>query len=256
MTGGDLILMARRRAGLSQRELADLVGCRQATIARWEHGDRRPSFGDVQAAAAACALNLDVHLTPQDRSWWPQIAEQLDLAPLDRVRRLSPSPALADQLEQLARDPLPAIVIGEVAGALHGWPLALSDRPLELCVRPNPTWRAPAAPRAATRPGHSQATGQTETALLTPEPPGTAGFGDLARGAVTFQIDAEEVRAAGLLDLLRIADASPDPAARRHALAYQKVLDVHRARQDSAHADQRSPEHRISEWLSRQTPVT
>jgi transcriptional regulator with XRE-family HTH domain len=164
MTGGDFILMARRRAGLSQRELADRVGCRQATIARWEHGDRRPSFGDVQAAAAACALDLDVHLTREDRSWWPQIAEQLDLTPLDRVRRLSPSTAPADRLEQLARERVPAIVIGEVAGALHGWPLALSDRPLELCVRPNPTGRLPAAVRTPAEPGPSTATGQTETA--------------------------------------------------------------------------------------------
>jgi transcriptional regulator with XRE-family HTH domain len=255
MTGGDFILMARRRAGLSQRELADLVGCRQATIARWEHGDRRPSFADVEAAAAACELDLEVHLTRKDRSWWPQIAEQLELTPLDRVRRLSPSSALADQLERLARGAIPAIVLGEAAGALHGWPLALSDGPLELCLRPSPTGRTPAAPRTTAGAGHGRATGQSETALLISKPPGTAGFGDLARGAATFEIDAGEVSAAGLLDLLRIADASPAPDARRHALAYQAVLDVHRARQNPTHADQRGAEERISEWLSRQTPV-
>jgi transcriptional regulator with XRE-family HTH domain len=255
MIAGEFILMARRRAGLSQRQLADLVGCRQATIARWEHGDRRPSFGDVQAAVAACSLDLDVHLTREDTSWWPQIAEQLDLAPLDRVRRLSTSTGLADQLEQLAREAVPAIVIGEVAGALHGWPLALSDRPLELCVHPNPTDQVAAARRRATGPGPSEATGRSEAALLTPKPPGTAGFGDLARGAVTFEIAEGDVRAAGLLDLLRIADASPARGARRHALAYQAVLDVHRARQHRPHADRRSDEERISEWLSRQTPV-
>src|SRR5436305_14618661 len=124
MTGGDLVLMARRRSGLSQRELAERLGCRQATIARWERGVRQPSFADVQAAAAACRLDLDVHLTREDRSWWPQIAEQLDLAPLDRVRRLSPSPALPEWIELLARSPAPGIVLGEAAGALHGWPLA------------------------------------------------------------------------------------------------------------------------------------
>jgi hypothetical protein len=140
-----------------------------------------------------------VHLARQDRSWWPQITEQLDLTQLDRVRRLSRSTALADRLEQLARRGLPAILIGEVAGALHGWPLVLSDGPLELCVPPNPTGRVAAARRAATAIDHDTALARGETALLIPEPPGTAGFGDLARGPVTFEIDAGAVRAAGLL---------------------------------------------------------
>jgi len=62
---------------------------------------------------------------------------------------------------------------------------------------------------------------------------GTAGFGDLARDADTVEIDGGGVRVAGLRDLLRIADASPHPDARRQALAYRAVLDVQRARHES-----------------------
>lgn len=247
--------MARRRGGLSQRELAERLGCRQATIARWEHGDRQPSFADVQAAAAACSLDLDVHLTREDRSWWPQIAEQLDLAPLDRVRRLSPSPVLPERIELLARAPAPAIVVGEAAGALHGWPLVLSDGPLELCVRPDATDAVLAALRAGGGHGGGHADRGATAVVLVLEPPGTTGFGDLARSAVTFEVDGGEVRVAGLLDLLRIADASPAPAARRHALAYRAVLDVHRARQGPTGGQERTAQEGIGEWLSRQTPV-
>src|SRR3954451_17945875 len=101
MRGGDVILMARRRAGLTQRDLADRLGCRQATIARWERGDRQASFEDAQAAVGGCALQIDVQLTVEDRSWWPQIATQLDLDPVERVRQLTPpgSEDLAGALE-------------------------------------------------------------------------------------------------------------------------------------------------------------
>lgn len=61
-------------------------------------------------------------------------------------------------------------------------------------------------------------------------PPGTSGYEDLAGGAETVGVESETVQVAGLLDLLRIGDASLDPGARRHALAYEAVLDVKRAR--------------------------
>lgn len=56
MRSGDYVLMARRRAGLTQRELAERLGVRQATIARWERGDRQVSLEDVEVVAAACGV--------------------------------------------------------------------------------------------------------------------------------------------------------------------------------------------------------
>jgi DNA-binding XRE family transcriptional regulator len=128
--------MARRRACLTQRGLAELIGCRQATIARWERGDRQPSYEDVQAVAKACGLQVDAHLVPADRSWWPQVAVQLELGPLQRVRALT-RPGVFDVIPVLgclAHKQVPAIVIGEVAGALQGWPLVLAGNTVEVCA--------------------------------------------------------------------------------------------------------------------------
>lgn len=75
--------MARQRAGFTQRQLAERLGLRQATIARWERGARQVGVGVVEAVATACALHLDAHLRVDDRSWWPQIALQLERDPLD-----------------------------------------------------------------------------------------------------------------------------------------------------------------------------
>ena len=240
--------MARRRAGLTQRELAEGVGCQQATIARWERGDREPAWEDVQAVAEACGLQVDVHLAGEDRGWWGQIAVQLGLAPVERVRRLR-APGGVDVvpvLESLAGSGVPAIVIGEVAGALHGWPLALGGGAVEVC--------APAAGNTDPTTGAADQIHEALGArlpgdgsvLVTEIPPGTGGFGDLARDAEPIGIstaprgkgartgEPESMGAGGgtvlvasLLDLLRIADASPAGAdGRRHAQAYGAVLDV------------------------------
>lgn len=242
MIGADLVLMSRRRGGLTQRELAERMKCRQATIARWERGDRHPSYDEVEAVARACALQLDAHLTREDCSWWPQIAIQLDHTPLERVRRLTPPGAFdaVPVLEALADSDVPTIVLGEVAGALHGWPLVRGAGTIEVCARGEDALNE--LPSG-------------EQLLVTVLPPATTGFGDLARDAGTVEIDGAEIRVAGLRDLLRIADASPDPDSRRQALAYQAVLDVQHARLEARATDDRGDEEKIEAWLSRQTPV-
>jgi transcriptional regulator with XRE-family HTH domain len=237
MKGGDLISMARRRARFTQRELAERVGCRQATVARWERGDRQASYEDVQLAVRVCGLQLDAHLEREDRSWWPQIAAQLDCEPVERVRRLTPLGVgdVVPVLEALAEIAAPAIVIGEVAGALHGWPLVLGGETVEACARAGED--------------------VTGAVFVTETPPGTAGFGDLARSAKSIEVANGTVQVAGLLDLLRIADASPAPDARRYALAYQAVLDVQRARAEAGPVESSSDQEKIQAWLSQQTPV-
>src|SRR5438128_12020771 len=122
MTGGNVIFMARRRAQMSQRELAGRLGCRQATIARWERGDRQPSYEDVREVADACGLQLDAHLLPEDRSWLPQIAMQLERSPSERVRRLAPAHAneVVALLEVLALVRSWVRLVCEVVGGVTG----------------------------------------------------------------------------------------------------------------------------------------
>lgn len=232
--------MSRRRAGLTQRALAERLGLRQATIARWERGDRQPSFEDAEAAAHACGLQIDVHVAVEDRSWWPQIAAQLELDPLERIRRLTPAASidLAGRLETFAATDPPVIVIGELAGALHGWPLALNTRTIDACARPGAVPSTVAGVK------------------IVEQPPGTWGYGDLARGAELIMIGANAVRVAGLVDLQRIADASSGRDAHRHALALRTVIDVLEARgRAAAGARKRSNAQRLGDWLSEQTPL-
>jgi transcriptional regulator with XRE-family HTH domain len=235
MTGGNLILMARRRAKLTQRELAQRVGCQQATIARWECGDRLASYEDVQNAAAACGLALDVHLAHADRSWWSQIATQLSREPVQRVLGLTPPGGFdaVPVLQVLADTHLPAIVIGEVAGALHGWPLVLGGDAVEICTKAGGSGMGAVI-------AHLKAREIAESAY----------------SAERVEVDGGAVRVASLLDLLRIADASLDPDARRHALAYGAVLDVLYAQRQARSDHELSSEERVEAWLSHQTPVT
>lgn len=253
-----MILMARRRAQLTQRELASQLGCRQATIARWERGDRQPAFQDVQDVVGACGLQLDAHLLPEDRSWWPQIVAQLGRRPVERVRQLSPPGVFVDivaVLKALADARVPVILIGEVAGALHGWPLVLSGNAVEVCALGD------AVGAVLERLGASDAAAGTYELpsggrlVITDAPKGTMGYADLARGSESVEVDGGEVQVAGLLDLLRIADASPDRDARRHALADQAVLDVQRAQAEARPVNGRTDEERIQAWLSEQIPV-
>jgi len=253
-----VILMARRRADLTQRELASRLGCRQATIARWERGDRQPAFQDVQDVVGACGLQLDAHLLPEDRSWWPEIAAQLGRTATERVRQLTSPEVYLDvvaSLEAFADTYAPVIVIGEVAGALHGWPLVLGGEVVEVCAREDAV--GPVLERLQAR-GADSAVHELPSGgrlAVNEVPKGTMGYGDLARGAEAVDVDGGEVQVAGLLDLLRIADASPDPDARRHALAYRAVIDVQHAKDEVRTTDGRSDEERIQAWLSGQIPV-
>ena len=252
--------MARRRGELTQRELAERVGCRQATIARWERGDRQPSYEDVQTVAQACGLQLDAHLALEDRSWWPQIAMQLDRTPIQRVRRLTPPGAfdVLPILRGVAENRASVIVIGEVAGGLHGWPLVLHGDTVEVCLRADGAMSAMLdgfGARQAVDGAYELPWGMGVQLLVTEVPPGTAGFDDLARDADLIKIDRGKVRVAGLRSLLRIADASPYPDSRRHALAYNAVLDVQSAKHEVRVVDGRNDEEKIQAWLSRQIPA-
>ncbi len=83
-TGADLIVEARRRAGLTQRELAERAGTTQSSVARWEAGRSEPSFHNVVRLLRLCGFVLDVHLEPYDdglRDDWSQAQAVLRRTP-------------------------------------------------------------------------------------------------------------------------------------------------------------------------------
>ena len=83
--GNDLVREARRRAALSQRELAARAGTTQSAIARLETGRTTPSFDTVLRLVRLCGLDLEVLLVERDESDWAQASQLLTLSPEDRV---------------------------------------------------------------------------------------------------------------------------------------------------------------------------
>ena len=61
---GQLLQRARRRAGLTQAELARRVGTTQSAIARLERGATSPSFSRLSQLVAACGFELQASLAP------------------------------------------------------------------------------------------------------------------------------------------------------------------------------------------------
>jgi len=88
MTGGLLIAEARKRAGLTQRELGDRLGSHQSVVARWETGRARPDFNTVQRAVRAAGFELGFCLHPADDHDLTLIRRELRLQPHDRLRSL------------------------------------------------------------------------------------------------------------------------------------------------------------------------
>lgn len=80
--------MARRRAGLSQRELARRAGVPQSSISRIERGLVSPTVDTLERLVRACGMELEVLDRPReddvDRTL---IWERLQMSPGERARR-------------------------------------------------------------------------------------------------------------------------------------------------------------------------
>lgn len=94
---GDVLAIARKARGLTQSELADMVGATQPTINRYEAGDREPERETIAALANALgvteqllthgnrfrgALGVDAHMRRQKTtkaSLWRQMEARLNL---------------------------------------------------------------------------------------------------------------------------------------------------------------------------------
>jgi transcriptional regulator with XRE-family HTH domain len=254
MRARDVIVVARRRAGLTQQELGRRLGVPQATVARWESGFSEPKFDAVQRAVGACGYDLTLGFANADRgSWTSLIYEQLRLAPAERVRQLSHDrfdrPAA---LRAIGSSSVRAIVVGEVAGALHGWPLLLARQGgIELLVHPGDLEQA--EDLLAALP-------ERERIRLLDMLPGTSGYADLVRNSVGMDVDGTGVLVAALVDLLRVAYSDGARYSRRLARAFDETLRVsERLRQSPRPAGKRDllsegeAREEVERWLERQT---
>lgn len=63
---GNLIKLARRDAGLSQRELARRAGTSQATLSAYEAGRKSPSLDTLARVVRAAGQDLRIQVVPYD----------------------------------------------------------------------------------------------------------------------------------------------------------------------------------------------
>ena len=86
MVSWAIVQEARRRAGLTQRELAARAHTSQSAIARIERGRQVPSIETLQRILRACDLELRLRIVPRDRHDDDLIDATLDLSPEERIR--------------------------------------------------------------------------------------------------------------------------------------------------------------------------
>jgi transcriptional regulator with XRE-family HTH domain len=85
MTGGLLIAEARKRARLTQAELAGRLESHQSVVARWETGRTSPDFDTVRNAVRAAGFELGVALIPIDDHDLALVRRELGLSPHERL---------------------------------------------------------------------------------------------------------------------------------------------------------------------------
>jgi transcriptional regulator with XRE-family HTH domain len=93
--GNDLVREARKRAGLTQSELAARAGTTQSAIARLESGRPDVSLNDVIRLVRLCGLDLELSLVARDGS---DMAQAERLGPLTGPQRIQRHMRVAGQL--------------------------------------------------------------------------------------------------------------------------------------------------------------
>ena len=237
---GDIVRIARQRAGLTQQQVADRSGYPRETIARWEAGSREPSLSSLQDLVQSLDLDLVVQLAPRDESLLAAVDDQLALSPRQRLQRLLPRGAADDALKALrwvANARTPTIVIGSVGAVLEGGPQRprsgrvdfvsadpyASDLELRAAgstpIDADERWadldvRAPWDLR------------QGGTVALASNVPGTDDYRDLRRHAVAVDLGrGTTVEDAHPRDLLRMAEASPRESERAQVPGLRALLE-------------------------------
>ena len=84
---GALVREARRRAGLTQAELAAAIGTKQSVVSRWERGHDVPRADTLVEILRACGFETDLIARPSDTGVdRAQIRQMLRRSPADRLR--------------------------------------------------------------------------------------------------------------------------------------------------------------------------
>ena len=95
-----MIREARKRAGLTQAELAARVRTTQSSIARLERGATTPTFERITELVRACGFDLSVRMTPTDDDHdWGLLHQNLRLSPTQRIEKAKKALRFARDLQ-------------------------------------------------------------------------------------------------------------------------------------------------------------
>ena len=89
MVSGDLLVEARRRAGISQAELGRRSGVPASLIGRYERYEVTPSLERLRSLLRAAGFELSIRLAKVDESNHDQVLIERELrhSPAERLRR-------------------------------------------------------------------------------------------------------------------------------------------------------------------------
>lgn len=234
---------ARRRAGLTQRELAARAGTTQPAIARIERGQAVPRVDTLDALLEACGSRLAVE---------PRLGVGLDRSVIRDLRGLSPAALsrVAEEeapygiarrsyqpwrplavLDPLVRHGVRFVVIGGYGARLHGSPSVTNDtdicysrerenitrlvralRDLDATLRGAPPGLPFILDEQTIKNGLNFTFSTTAGALdCRGGPEGVSGFDELERNAVDMDLGPFMVKVAAISDLIRMKAAAGRP---------------------------------------------
>lgn len=89
MTFGEKLKEARKKAGLTQEELAELIGISRAAVAKWETDNGLPDIENLKAAAKLLDVSIDYLLDDGGSIDLSVTKKAIDLEKYDNGKKLS-----------------------------------------------------------------------------------------------------------------------------------------------------------------------
>lgn len=87
VNGGDLVYLARTRAGLTQAELGERAGIAQNAVSRIERGEVDAGFSTVRKLVRACGFEPQIGLATRDSSYARDVRRRQGLTPRERLEQ-------------------------------------------------------------------------------------------------------------------------------------------------------------------------
>lgn len=79
MTFGEKLRDARKKAGISQEELAEKLSVSRSAVAKWETDNGLPDVGNLKTLAAVLNVSIDYLLAEDERLTFNEIRKPIDL---------------------------------------------------------------------------------------------------------------------------------------------------------------------------------